>query len=79
MIAAVHIGRHDLVGFLPEQIDDVDSPAFLMHPEDRTQPTLAVDGPAFESQFQPISTRLDAEIGNVRVKAQPLGQGHSLA
>ena len=78
MIGTVDVRHGDFVGFLPEEIHDVDRAAFIVNPEDCAQPALAVDDWTFEAQLQPIAATLNFQIGTVRVKRQTLRQCNAL-
>src|SRR6266516_3291560 len=78
MVEAMPVGHTYLVRLFPKEINDADRAALFVHPENRAKPTLAVDGFVLQAQLHSISTGLNAEVWNVRIKSQPSRQRDSL-
>jgi len=79
MVRAMGVSHGDFVGLLPKQVDDVDGLARVVHPKDSAQPSLPVDRSALETNLQAVAARLDAQVGNRRIKSKLPDQRNALA
>jgi hypothetical protein len=79
MVSAVQVGDAHPIGFLPEQINYVDCLAGIVGIEHRPQPTLLIQGFAFESEFHPLSAWLDLQVRDTWIKSKALCERNTLS